>query len=806
MTDGQPIIMCLHGSHQLAEIFDQRLKQLQKKLSGVARLVFAEGACEMVKAEGDAVCLRQWWPDAEPKGRHGSRKDAVGRVAAAIGEQAGGPVVGLLGFSQGAALAALVLKHPDRPKSLLFGLLAGGCADDGDFRDAGCADFSGPHPSDLPTLSFAGKTDPLVHPSLSRDLSNRFQNARFEKHDAGHVFPQNAAACAVVRSFVSAHLPKPALSEDALAEFAALADIYQPDEFSFRPDLQSFAFRYTLPPEKLPEKDRDRRKPYVGELVGVIKAGYPDEPLDVRIEEVSGECGWMKRSDWVKDVEAAVAEAVEESLGGPVGYAACECFKREMEEKADARGGSKAAGKEEDPAAPPGNRMARLLESETDEARLENARAASDAIRSEVTLEDADWATAWGKGGRWKYTLGLVGKPSAGKSTLFNGATGDATAARVASFPFTTIEPNTADTHCGVPCLCSKIPGGVAACGAQLGHAADGQRFLRCTVRDVAGLVPGAYQGRGKGNKFLNDLNDADVLIHVVDASGLTDANGEETEASVPEQVREEVLWVRREIHQWMYTNVSRKWPALCRKPQALPIMFTGYHSTESMVHLAARKAGITAAELEKLDSWEPFTLHRLVAAFIRVRFPVVVALNKCDVPSAAANVEYLRREFPNECLVTLSAGIETQLLLLRDAGKIQYTTGAAPVGDLPDDVRRFLEQNGGESGVTRAMSAALTLRPSIRVFPVTSPTLESYGGILKHCFHLSPGSTPYDLYRVLSHDHLVEGDFVRSAVVNLETHQESIIKKDQPIPQDAAVHIMTNRKSKWQQQYQNHS
>ena len=36
--------------------------------------------------------------------------------------------------------------------------------------------------------------------------------------------------------------------------------------------------------------------------------------------------------------------------------------------------------------------------------------------------------------------------------------------------------------------------------------------------QDVAGLVPGAYQGRGRGNAFLNDLTDADVLIHVVDA------------------------------------------------------------------------------------------------------------------------------------------------------------------------------------------------------------------------------------------------------------------------------------------------
>lgn len=45
-------------------------------------------------------------------------------------------------------------------------------------------------------------------------------------------------------------------------------------------------------------------------------------------------------------------------------------------------------------------------------------------------------------------------------------------------------------------------------------------------VKDVAGLVPGAYKGRGKGNRFLNDLCDADVLIHVVDATGRSDKDG----------------------------------------------------------------------------------------------------------------------------------------------------------------------------------------------------------------------------------------------------------------------------------------
>lgn len=52
-------------------------------------------------------------------------------------------------------------------------------------------------------------------------------------------------------------------------------------------------------------------------------------------------------------------------------------------------------------------------------------------------------------------------------------------------------------------------------------------------MKDVAGLVPGACDGRGKGNKFLNDLLDADVLVHVIDVSGETDENGKQTSGRI---------------------------------------------------------------------------------------------------------------------------------------------------------------------------------------------------------------------------------------------------------------------------------
>lgn len=54
----------------------------------------------------------------------------------------------------------------------------------------------------------------------------------------------------------------------------------------------------------------------------------------------------------------------------------------------------------------------------------------------------------------------------------------------------------------------------------------EGKRSVPIELLDVAGLVPGAHEGKGLGNKFLDDLRHADAFIHVVDVSGTTDAEG----------------------------------------------------------------------------------------------------------------------------------------------------------------------------------------------------------------------------------------------------------------------------------------
>ena len=127
--------------------------------------------------------------------------------------------------------------------------------------------------------------------------------------------------------------------------------------------------------------------------------------------------------------------------------------------------------------------------------------------------------------------IGIVGKPSSGKSTTLNSLT-DA-AAQVGSFPFTTIEPNKATGYLQVDCACSRF-GKESLCKPNYGWCTNGKRHVPIMLLDVAGLVPGAHSGRGLGNKFLDDLRHADALIHVVDVSGTTDSEGKNTRGYDP--------------------------------------------------------------------------------------------------------------------------------------------------------------------------------------------------------------------------------------------------------------------------------
>ncbi|MBQ5397214.1 MAG: 50S ribosome-binding GTPase, partial [Candidatus Methanomethylophilus sp.] len=117
--------------------------------------------------------------------------------------------------------------------------------------------------------------------------------------------------------------------------------------------------------------------------------------------------------------------------------------------------------------------------------------------------------------------IGIVGKPNVGKSTMFGAAT--MAPVEIANYPFTTIEPNKGVGYVRYECPCKQL--GVT-CNPHNSLCVNGTRMIPVELLDVAGLVPDAWQGKGLGNKFLDDLRQADAFVNVVDASGSTNIEG----------------------------------------------------------------------------------------------------------------------------------------------------------------------------------------------------------------------------------------------------------------------------------------
>ncbi len=362
--------------------------------------------------------------------------------------------------------------------------------------------------------------------------------------------------------------------------------------------------------------------------------------------------------------------------------------------------------------------------------------------------------------------IGLLGKTNVGKSTFFSAAT--ETTAQIGNYPFTTIEPNIGIAYVKTECACKHF---------KIDHmhplCFKGTRFIPIKLIDVAGLVPGAHEGKGLGNKFLDDARQAEALIHVVDIAGSTDIQGHPVPPSTHDPI-EDVKFVEEEFDQWMKQILQREWQKLIREMeskdakliQGIAQRFSGLGIIKEYdIEIVIQHLNL---QTKKPSSWTDSDLTLFIKELRKRSRPIIIAANKADLCKDLSIISKLKKDRP-----TIACSAETELLLKKASknGLIDYSPGKK-FFKIKDGVTLNQQQQKAldlvkavlskieTTGVQEVLNAAcFELLKLIVVYPVEDEAKLSNkdGEVLPDAKLLLPNSTAKDL-ALMIHADLAKG------------------------------------------------
>ena len=924
-------ILVLHGNRQTGELLLGRLAKLQKAVSKELQLEFVAPDAPFLFADGDedleeschdnndSVSTLQWqrtWWHRKGNTYHGL-EESITKIEQLWNDNGG--FVGILGFSQGSRLAHII--------SILH-TVTNGDAFQGLRSVVHVSGYNGPIPPNfkaylqdnwsqynnnfhfdesiiisLPSLHVMGSTDKLVPIDESKELSGIYNKPSIHIHPGGHHVPVKARDIEQYLMFwrtlesideqveTSKTLsPDEEHAQAQIDEVYALSQIFptfqllsetecidpdsaDPDDYSEESRKYTHPISYTILLQ--PEDGEIEQQFWPPKKVSLQVKYPPDYPDCSPIISLQHEMNYFEFSSSQSELlMKKLTLTMNDEEGMPcvmsLVYAAREFFEEGGLAKGLAALPSEEKSVSEDEVIENEKQESSLTSSlpPASDARIEKCRQEGWLISCQMMENRSNNS---GKGGSWKqFTIGLVGKPSAGKSTLFNAATAFARqrsgmpstkhnggededgiilgGAAMAPHPFTTIDPNIG--FCFVPTVDGSCPEDdkegckfLSKKGIPLGSChgrADGKRLIPVVLKDVAGLVPGAYEGRGKGNKFLDDLTDADVLIHVLDASGKADSEGNKVLDTI--NPINDLEWISDEIVRWVYSNIKQKWDSVVRRGRSKLLgLFSGYKQSQSFVEEVftavenfVRESDGRDSVFDNLASFDEGDLYRLVSAFVMARFPMGLALNKNDIASSIPFIEDITSKLPiHGCFVAQALSADKEMRFIRH--HCLHQSVASTVA------------SNFEGSVWKCLQKALSLRSPLLVFPVADmqtyaplpgfnnfstrdPSLPSKGFVncltsaggtapstwdgnkdmyvvqgknetkpaLRDVLLMKPGSTVNDVFLVLKNKNVLEGEFVRAEAASMIGEKPKLVSKLDIIgTQNRILMIMTTKRQK---------
>ena len=397
--------------------------------------------------------------------------------------------------------------------------------------------------------------------------------------------------------------------------------------------------------------------------------------------------------------------------------------------------------------------------------------------------------------------LGIVGKPNTGKSTFFSAAT--LAPAEIASYPFTTIKPNRGIGYVRTPCVHEEFN---VTDNPANSICMNGIRLIPVEFIDVAGLVPGAWEGRGLGNQFLDEIRKADALIHIVDASGGTDCEGRICKVGENDPL-EDVKFLEREITMWMASILKKDWSKLARsvESESKDLLFT---LEERLSGLSIRRLHISEAlrnpklNPDKPTSWSEDDFLRFVDVLRQTAKPMLIVANKMDLSTSDENLERLR----NSNYIVVGASTEAELALRRAAEKnlIDYVPGdcnfkitkpeslSESQSKALETIREKILLRLGSTGVQEAINTAyFRLLNMITVYPVEDleHLTDHTGRVLPDAYLVPYGTTARELAYII-HTELGE-----SFIYAVEARDKNRVGEDHVLKDRDVISIVSARK-----------